>query len=68
MAVVLDLKLLGPFNLTGPSGRIALSSAKLTALVAYLAVMAKPVPRDELTFRSGVATPKSRLGRISVRH
>ena len=43
------LKLLGQFELTGPSGRIALSSTKLSAFLAYLALAAKPVPREQLT-------------------
>ena len=46
---MLNLKLLGQFELTGPSGRIALSSTKLSAFLAYLALVAKPVPREQLT-------------------
>lgn len=47
--IMLHLKLFGHFELTGPAGRIALSSAKLSAFLAYLALAAKPVPRDQLT-------------------
>ena len=46
---MLHLKLFGRFELTGPAGRIALSSAKLSAFLAYLALTAKPVPREHLT-------------------
>lgn len=46
---MLHLKLLGKFELTGPAGRIALSSTKLSAFLAYLALAAKPVPREHLT-------------------
>ena len=46
---MLHLKLFGRFELTGPAGRIALSSAKLSAFLAYLALAAKPVPREHLT-------------------
>lgn len=46
---MLNLKLFGHFELTGPEGRIALSSAKLSAFLAYLALSAKPVPREQLT-------------------
>ena len=46
---MLHLKLFGKFELTGPAGRIALSSAKLSAFMAYLALAAKPVPREHLT-------------------
>ena len=47
--IMLHLKLFGHFELTGPAGRIALSSAKLSAFLAYLALAAKPVPREHLT-------------------
>jgi TolB-like protein len=46
---MLHLKLFGHFELTGPAGRIALSSTKLSAFMAYLALAAKPVPREHLT-------------------
>ena len=46
---MLHLKLFGHFELTGPEGRIALSSTKLSAFMAYLALAAKPVPREHLT-------------------
>ena len=42
------LKLFGKFEITGPAGRIALSSTKLSAFLAYLALAAKPVPREHL--------------------
>jgi hypothetical protein len=37
--IMLELKLLGNLELSGPTGRIDLSSAKLGALLAYLAYM-----------------------------
>ena len=43
------LKLFGNFELSGPGGRVALPSAKLSACLAYLALSARPVPREELT-------------------
>ena len=46
---MLNLKLFGQFEITGPAGRIALSSTKLSAFLAYLALAAKPVPREHLT-------------------
>lgn len=46
---MLHLKLFGKFELTGPAGRIALSNTKLSAFMAYLALAAKPVPREHLT-------------------
>ena len=46
---MLQLKLFGHFELTGPEGRIAFPSAKLGALLAYLAMAAQPVPREQLT-------------------
>jgi TolB-like protein len=46
---MLHLKLFGHFELTGPAGRIDLSSTKLSAFLAYLALAAKPVPREHLT-------------------
>ena len=45
---MLQLKLMGQFEVAGPGGRIALSSSKLSALLAYLALAVKPVPRDEI--------------------
>ena len=36
--MMLNLKLLGHFELTGPAGRIALSSTRLSAFLAYLAL------------------------------
>ena len=41
------LKLLGTFELTGPEGPAVLSSHKLSALLAYLALSARPVPREQ---------------------
>ncbi len=47
---MLELKLFGNLELSGPAGRIDLSSAKLGALLAYLAVHAPaPQPRERLT-------------------
>jgi TolB-like protein len=46
---MLTLKLLGRFELSGPDGRIAMASAKLNAFLAYLALAAKPVSREQLT-------------------
>ena len=46
---MLQIKLFGQFEITRPQGRIALSSAKLSAFLAYLAMAAKPVPREQLT-------------------
>ena len=47
---MLELKLFGNLELSGPTGRIDLSSAKLGALLAYLAVHAPaPQPRERLT-------------------
>ena len=47
---MLDLKLFGNLELSGPAGRIDLSSAKLGALLAYMAVHAPaPQPRERLT-------------------
>jgi DNA-binding SARP family transcriptional activator len=46
---MLKLKLFGSLELSGPDGRIALSSAKLCAFLAYLALAPRPVPRDEIT-------------------
>lgn len=45
---MLHLKLFGKFEITGPTGRIALSSTKISAFLAYLALAAKPVPREHL--------------------
>ena len=41
---MLQLKVLGQFELSGPGGRIALASNKLSALLACL--IWRPVPRD----------------------
>ncbi len=46
---MLELKLFGQIELTGPEGRIAFSSAKLSAFLAYLAVAGKPVSREHIT-------------------
>ncbi len=46
---MLQIKLFGHFEITGPQGRIALSSVKLSAFLAYLAMAKKPVPREQLT-------------------
>lgn len=46
---MLQIKLFGQFEITRPQGQIALSSAKLSAFLAYLAMAAKPVPREQLT-------------------
>ncbi|MBC8038634.1 MAG: adenylate cyclase [Rhizobiales bacterium] len=46
---MLHLKLFGQFEIAGPEGRIGLSSAKLSAFLAYLAMARKPVPREQLT-------------------
>jgi TolB-like protein len=46
---MLRLKLFGSFELTGPKGRVAFPSAKLTAFLAFLALSPKPVLRDQLT-------------------
>ena len=45
---MLQLKLFGRFAISGPDGPIRLSSSKLSAMLAYLAMAEKPVPRDEL--------------------
>ena len=45
---MLSLGIFGRFALTGPEGPVALPSAKLDALLAYLALTLDPVPRDEL--------------------
>lgn len=45
---MLRLKLFGQFAVLGPDGPIRLSSSKLSAMLAYLAMAEKPVPRDEL--------------------
>lgn len=44
-----NLKLFGQFELSGPDGKIVAASAKLSALLAYLAMAGKPVGRDQLT-------------------
>lgn len=46
---MLQLKLFGHFELTGPEGRVAFPSAKLSACLAYLAMARKPVPRAAIT-------------------
>ncbi len=46
---MLQLKLFGSFELTGPEGRVAFPSAKLSAFLAYLALARKPIARDEIT-------------------
>jgi TolB-like protein len=46
---MLQLKLFGHFELAGPDGRIALTSSKLSAFLAYLAMATKPVSREQLT-------------------
>jgi TolB-like protein/NOL1/NOP2/fmu family ribosome biogenesis protein len=43
------LKLFGQFDLDGPDGKSVAASAKLSALLAFLAVAGKPVGRDQLT-------------------
>ena len=40
------LRLLGPFRLAGPAGRIELGSRKLAALLAWLVCAGEPQPRD----------------------
>jgi DNA-binding SARP family transcriptional activator len=47
---MLELKLFGHMELSGPGGRIDLANAKLSALLAYLALSGRrPSPREELT-------------------
>jgi TolB-like protein len=46
---MLHIKLFGTFEITGPEGRVAFPSAKLSAFLAILALSAKPVRRDEIT-------------------
>ena len=46
---MLKLKLFGQFEVSGPEGKIAFPSAKLSALLAYLALSPKPLPREQLT-------------------
>jgi TolB-like protein len=47
---MLELKLFGRMELSGPGGRIDLANAKLSALLAYLALSGRrPSPREELT-------------------
>ena len=47
---MLELKLFGHMELSGPGGRIDLANAKLSALLAYLALSGRRLsPRDELT-------------------
>ena len=45
---MLRLKLFGQFEILGAGAPIALSSHKLSAMLAYLAMAEKPVPRDEI--------------------
>jgi TolB-like protein len=44
-----NLKLFGQFELGGPDGKSVAASAKLSALLAFLAMARKPVGRDQLT-------------------
>ena len=47
---MLDLKLFGHMEVRGPEGPIDLANAKLSGLLAYLALAGKrPVPREQLT-------------------
>jgi TolB-like protein len=47
---MLELKLFGHMELSGPGGRIDLANAKLSALLAYLALTGRrPLPREQLT-------------------
>jgi TolB-like protein len=47
---MLELKLFGHMELSGPGGRIDLANAKLSALLAYLALSGRrPLPREQLT-------------------
>ena len=47
---MLELKLFGHMELSGPGGKIELANAKLSALLAYLALSGRrPLPRDQLT-------------------
>ena len=43
------VRFLGQFELNGPDGRIALPGSKLAAILAYLALADKPVPREQMT-------------------
>jgi len=43
------LTFFGPFDLDGPDGKTIAASAKLSALLAYLAAARRPVARDQLT-------------------
>jgi len=45
---MLRLKLFGQFEILGADSPISLSSHKLSAMLAYLAMAEKPVPRDRL--------------------
>jgi TolB-like protein/DNA-binding SARP family transcriptional activator/Flp pilus assembly protein TadD len=49
MESMLQIKLFGRFQLTGPQGPIDIAGAKLSAFAAYLALATKPVARDQLT-------------------
>ena len=42
------VRLLGQFELRGPLGAISLPGSKLAAILAYLALSGKPVPREHL--------------------
>lgn len=44
-----NLRLFGQFELSGPDGKSVAASAKLSALLAFLAAQKKPVARDHLT-------------------
>jgi TolB-like protein/DNA-binding SARP family transcriptional activator len=47
---MLELKLFGYMELSGPGGRIDLANAKLSALLAYLVLSSRrPLPREQLT-------------------
>jgi TolB-like protein len=46
---MLRIRVIGGFEISGPDGRIAFPSAKLSAFLAVLAVSARPVRREELT-------------------
>lgn len=47
---MLELKLFGHMEIVGSGGRIELANAKLSALLAYLAIAgSRPLPREQLT-------------------
>lgn len=77
-----DLKLFGRFAIAGPDGTIDFPSAKLSALLAVLALADKPMRRDELTtllwgshfeeqarqnFRQALARLRKALGADAIR-